>query len=45
MGGIESNPGPVGTKVNLTIRSYNCNGLGELSKLTLLLGKLEPNIP
>ena len=33
---IETNPGPVsgvGEKINLTVRSYNCNGLGDTNKL------------
>ena len=45
--GIESNPGPSGPgvlsdnlKINMTIRTYNCNGLGNLNKFRRLLAKV-----
>ncbi len=39
-GGIESHPGPPTRKVVLSILTYNCNGLGDQSKLKRVLMKL-----
>ena len=44
-GGVETNPGPVvinsgkPAKINLSIRSFNCNGLGNVDKFRRLLVK------
>ena len=38
MYGIKINPGP-GIKSNLTIRTFNCNGLGDINKFRRLLSK------
>ena len=48
--GVESNPGPMDhdmgnlnsikkSKVNLKLRTYNCNGLGKIDKLRRVLRK------
>ena len=38
--GVESNPGPEHNReVNLTISTYNCNGLGNRDKLRRTLAK------
>ena len=47
MQGVESNPGPgeaKDKKPNLTIRSYNCNGLGNLDKFRRVLIKVRDEV-
>ena len=45
LSGVETSPGPVSgvgaldKKTNLSVRTYNCNGLGELNKLRRVLTK------
>ena len=40
---VESNPGPENNiKPNVVIRTFNCNGLGNINKLRRLLIKLKP---
>ena len=40
MAGVEPSPGPVScNKINLTVRTYNCNGLGENNKFQRVLTK------
>ena len=42
---IESNPGPENdTKSNVVVRTYNCNGLGNINKFRRLLIKLKPEV-
>jgi exonuclease III len=47
LGGIETNPGPstnVMPKSNLTVRTYNCNGLGNINKFRRLLIKIRDEV-
>jgi exonuclease III len=53
LGGIETNPGPSASdnhngstrlKSNMTIRSYNCNGLGSINKFRRLLTKIREEV-
>jgi hypothetical protein len=46
MHGIEINPGPVShnNTNNLTIRTFNCNGLGDTNKLRRLLTKARSEV-
>ena len=46
MQGVESNPGPLvpNSKTNLSIRTYNTNGLGNLDKLRRLLIKARTEV-
>ena len=52
IGGVESNPGPAQPNVKgacleksiLTIRTYNCNGLGKLDKFRRLLIKCRDEV-
>ena len=42
---VESNPGPENNiKSNVVIRTYNCNGLGNINKFRRLLIKLKPEV-
>ena len=43
---VEANPGPnkENIKQNLTLRTYNCNGLGDLNKFRRLLTKLRKEV-
>ena len=42
---VESNPGPEnGIKSNVVVRTYNCNGLGNVNKFRRLLIKLKPEV-
>ena len=45
-GGVESNPGPGpnNNKSDLEIRTYNCNGLGDINKLRRLFTKVRKEV-
>jgi hypothetical protein len=43
MQNLESNPGPTST-TNLSVVTFNCNGLGDFKKLRKLLTKLHPMV-
>ena len=45
--GIESNPGPNNISVlkpNLSVRTFNCNGLGNINKLRRLFAKVNKEV-
>jgi hypothetical protein len=43
---IEANPGPNNCKIkpNLTLRTFNCNGLGDINKFRRVLTKLRKEV-
>ena len=42
--GVEKNPGPDNNKPNLTVRTYNCNGLGDREKRKRVLRKVREEV-
>ena len=41
-GNVETNPGMGNNKTNLSVYTYNCNGLGDFRKLRRILTKAKP---